>query len=343
MHLPNFPYAFNQAALKFPEEIKGLISIIIPIYNTSELYLKEALDSVAAQTFENWETILVNDGSTDKTVEKICTEYAEKDSRFRYVCKKKNEGLLLARKTGLENAKGEYIANLDSDDFYNPQFLEKMFAKIKERDYDFVWCDYNADKLNNEFGQSKLENCHKYAYFGVQMWNKLIKRNIYAKAFFPQIHLVSQEDHIQLLYVVYHSKLASYVPNVIFTWRKGHASASNPKNSISKKNRSADLTRGAAIIYTIMEQLFNASEAEAHTAFIEPFKHYFFLSKEDFAHYKIEYVENFVPAFLRGVKKSRDIKFFKKMVLILACKGFALPFRFYHKMGAIHFVYSQHG
>jgi glycosyltransferase involved in cell wall biosynthesis len=324
----NIPYAFNQAILKFPEETKGLISIIVPMYNTNELYLKEALNSIAAQTIENWEAILIDDGSTDKTVEKICAEYAEKDSRFKYV-HKSNEGTLLARKTGLENAKGEFIANLDHDDTYNPQFLEKMFAKIKERNYDFVWCDSNINKCNNEFNQSKLENCRKYIDFGIPTWNKLIKRNIYAKVLFPQIYILGQEDHIQLLQVIYHSELAAYVPDVFFHWRRGHASASSkPENGILRKNLSANNSRGAVAIYILMEQLFNASEAEKHVLFIEAFKHYFFLGKEDIAHYKIEYAENFIPAFLRGVKKSRKLKFFKKIALILACKGFALPFRF---------------
>jgi len=208
--LEKVPYTFESAVLKYQEETKGLVSIIIPVYNT-ELYIKEALDSVIAQTYKNWEAILVNDGSTDNSPE-ICVEYAKKDSRFIYICKEKNEGLLLARKTGLENARGEYIANLDSDDIYKPQFLEKMLAKIKEGDNDFVVCNFEGlggknppIKTRCKFSEDKLENCRNIRNFLPNVWNKLIKRSVYAKVLFPQTHIIYGEDFIQTISILYYS------------------------------------------------------------------------------------------------------------------------------------------
>ena len=98
-----------------------LFSVIIPIYNT-EPWLRECLDSVLAQTCGDYEAILVDDGSPDRSGE-ICEEYAARDSRFR-VIHKPNGGLVSARKAGLREARGEYVINLDSDDMIRPGLLE---------------------------------------------------------------------------------------------------------------------------------------------------------------------------------------------------------------------------
>ena len=90
------------------------VSIIVPIFNT-EQYLSRCLDSIESQTFNDWECILINDGSTDKS-ENICNEYANKDSRFK-VINQKNSGVSAARNAGLDVAKGEWIGFVDSDDW----------------------------------------------------------------------------------------------------------------------------------------------------------------------------------------------------------------------------------
>lgn len=96
------------------------VSIIAPIYNT-EKYLRECIDSILAQTYTDFELLLVNDGSTDKSGE-ICDEYAEKDSRIR-VFHQLNSGPSAARNLGLEYAKGEWISFVDSDDYVGINFL----------------------------------------------------------------------------------------------------------------------------------------------------------------------------------------------------------------------------
>jgi glycosyltransferase involved in cell wall biosynthesis len=108
---------FSLPIMKYSEQ-KELISIIVPICNTKKIHLKECLDSILVQTFSNWKAILVNDGSTDDTRETI-DEYTKRDSRF-IAIHKQNEGTLLSRKVGLENSKGEFVANIDHDDTYHP-------------------------------------------------------------------------------------------------------------------------------------------------------------------------------------------------------------------------------
>ena len=89
---------------------EGLIGVIVPVYNT-EKYIRKCLDSIIAQTYTNWEAILVNDGSTDNSG-KICDEYAAKDNRFK-VIHQENGGVSVARQTGLDNATGDYIIHCD--------------------------------------------------------------------------------------------------------------------------------------------------------------------------------------------------------------------------------------
>ena len=93
------------------------ISVIVPVYNT-EKYLHRCVDSILAQTFTDFELLLVNDGSPDKSGE-ICDEYAQKDTRVR-VFHKENGGVSSARNLGLENAQGKWITYVDGDDWIEP-------------------------------------------------------------------------------------------------------------------------------------------------------------------------------------------------------------------------------
>lgn len=115
------------------------ISIICPVYK-AENYLHQCIDSILAQTFTDWELILVDDGSPDSSGE-ICDKYANQDRRIRTI-HKQNEGVSVARQTGLEVAHGEYVIHVDSDDWVEPNMLEELYKKAKQDDADIVICDY---------------------------------------------------------------------------------------------------------------------------------------------------------------------------------------------------------
>lgn len=106
-----------------------LISIIVPCYNQAQ-YLSEALDSVMAQTYPNWECIVVNDGSLDNSDE-IARVYCDKDSRIKYL-KQNNQGVSIARNNGISHSSGEFILPLDGDDKIAPTYLEKAVAYFRE-------------------------------------------------------------------------------------------------------------------------------------------------------------------------------------------------------------------
>ena len=124
-----------------------MISIIIPVYN-AERYLHQCIESVIAQTFEDWEAILVNDGSKDDSLA-ICQEYAAKDKRIK-VIDKSNGGPSSARNKGLENAQGEFVYFMDADDWIETKFLEifvrngiKDAYETRQRYYENEDCDYD--------------------------------------------------------------------------------------------------------------------------------------------------------------------------------------------------------
>ena len=119
------------------EGSKALFSVIVPIYNT-EPYLRQCVDSLLGQSFQDFQLVLVDDGSPDGAGA-ICDEYAAGDSRITVV-HKKNGGLVSARKAGLAVCTGEYVLNVDSDDYVSPDHLEKFAAVIREHHPQVVLC-----------------------------------------------------------------------------------------------------------------------------------------------------------------------------------------------------------
>ncbi|OCG07689.1 hypothetical protein A9G13_05600 [Gilliamella sp. wkB178] len=117
-----------------------LVSIIIPIYNSSTSILN-TLASIEAQSYKNYEVIMINDGSIDNSLE-IIEKYQRKKNNV-IVYSQQNSGVSAARNKGIELANGEFITFLDSDDIYSPIFLEKMVSKQKEKNTNLVFCGYN--------------------------------------------------------------------------------------------------------------------------------------------------------------------------------------------------------
>lgn len=152
---------------------RPLVSVIVPCYNQGE-FVAEALDSVAAQRYSNWECIVVDDGSTDRTKE-ICLKYVDADNRFKYFYQI-NKGLPAARNFGIRFSKGEFIAFLDSDDFISPDKLERQIDLIdRNPEIDVVYGDYicfeNEDR-HNTWTYSRVELKQDTFRDFIQNWEK---------------------------------------------------------------------------------------------------------------------------------------------------------------------------
>ena len=136
-----------------------LFSIIVPIYKV-EKYLKCCVDSILTQSYADFEVILVDDGSTDSSPQ-ICDEYAVKDNRVK-VIHKPNGGLVSARKAGLEKANGEYIVNIDGDDYIRKDYLKEFADAIIEHNVDVVCVGYVEDCEGNVKENTDLNGLQGY-------------------------------------------------------------------------------------------------------------------------------------------------------------------------------------
>jgi glycosyltransferase involved in cell wall biosynthesis len=157
------------------------ISVIVPVYKV-EQYLHRCVDSILSQSFTDFELILVDDGSPDNCG-KICDEYAQKDSRVK-VFHKPNGGVSSARNLGLDNAKGEWIAFIDSDDFVDGDYLCELYSSSEEYNADFVaTVEYKVNNVNQTTTYlvsdnfSLLFTLYKFDY-GPTPWGKLYRTNI---------------------------------------------------------------------------------------------------------------------------------------------------------------------
>ena len=117
-------------------------SIIVPVYNC-EKYIGKCIDSILAQTFQDFELLLVIDGGVDASL-MICKDYASRDNRIS-VIEQENQGVSAARNNGLDHATGEYVFFVDSDDWVEPDYLEKLINKAEETDCDIVICGYYGE------------------------------------------------------------------------------------------------------------------------------------------------------------------------------------------------------
>lgn len=119
----------------------SLVSVIMPVFNVRP-YINEALDSLINQTYKNLEIIIVDDGSTDGSGE-ICDKYAAKDKRIRLI-HQENRGVSTARNVALDLMTGEFVAFIDADDAYEPEFISTMLGAIIRENSDIIQCRYTA-------------------------------------------------------------------------------------------------------------------------------------------------------------------------------------------------------
>ena len=135
------------------------VSVIVPVYNSADL-ISNTLTSVINQTHKNIEILVINDFSSDNSVD-IIKEYIDKDSRVKLFSLTQNSGVAVARNTGLENAEGEYIAFLDSDDSWAKDKIERQLSFMVEHDYKFSFTSYERiDDQGNKKNITAPENVH---------------------------------------------------------------------------------------------------------------------------------------------------------------------------------------
>ncbi len=164
-----------------------IISIIVPVYNV-ENYLYRCLDSISAQTFTDFEVLLINDGSTDNSGI-ICEEYAQKDKRFK-VFHKENGGVASARQLGIDKAIGEYSIHADGDDWMEKEMLSDMYKMITSQKADILITDFYVDSPAKKEVTYRLQKPSSLDHLTIikeilsnhlfgSLWHKLIRHELY--------------------------------------------------------------------------------------------------------------------------------------------------------------------
>ena len=214
-----------------------LVSVIVPIYNV-EQYLRRCIDSILSQTYNNFELILVDDGSPDNCG-KICDEYAKKHPQIK-VIHQNNQGLSAARNNAVPKAKGEYITFIDSDDFVTIDYLQYLVSLIQKYDAQisvggFVY-QYESGKLKQPKEETKtsflspedaLEIMNYARGFGLTAWGKLYKRPLIEANPYPVGKLY--EDIATTYKIVGGSTGVAYGNKQIYYWQQR-------SNSIMRSN-----------------------------------------------------------------------------------------------------------
>lgn len=210
-----------------------LISIIVPIYNV-EKYLKQCIDSIINQTYKNIEIILIDDGSPDRCGA-ICDEYSKKDNRI-IVIHKKNGGLSDARNRGIDIANGKYLTFIDSDDFVDSDYIEKLYNSIKLHNTQIAQCGISKVNKSNEtitklcYEGNGVKTSHeilndlygKHIIENVVVWNKMYAKELFANIRFPvgKIH----EDEFTTYKIFYSVNNISLLKDCLYNYRQTNES-----------------------------------------------------------------------------------------------------------------------
>lgn len=222
------------------------ISIIVPVYNV-EKFLSKCIDSILSQTFKDFELILVNDGSADKSLE-ICKYYKSLDERI-CIIDKINGGLSSARNAGLEKAKGDYIGFIDSDDYVHPKMFELLYREIIKYNADISICDFEKvynymDNKNFSYESnhvlvkclSNIEAIEKIntknGVTFVIACNKLYKKNLFNKLRYKEN--VIHEDEFMAHRILYKAERIIYINEPLYFYVQREGSIMNSKSKISK-------------------------------------------------------------------------------------------------------------
>ncbi len=195
-----------------------LVSIIVPCYNV-ELYLKDCVESILAQTYSNWELILVNDGSSDKTPQ-LCDQYVANDQRIK-VLHKANGGLVSARNAGYETTTGEWIMYLDGDDWIETNTCEEIVKQIERHSPEIIFWK-TLQNLNGKTITGKAEwKCSesKRVYFGSECQDLAYNTLIYNSGISTAFSKLLKRDFIEKYQLWHNPKLRQGAEGIEFSLR----------------------------------------------------------------------------------------------------------------------------
>lgn len=230
----------------FPKDVT--FSILVPLYNTPERFLREMIESVTAQTYGKWELCLA-DGSDDAHdfVGRICQEYRQKDSRIKYQKLVKNEGISGNTNECYKMATGNYIALFDHDDLLHPCVLFAYMQAICEKDADYIYCDEATFKGNSINHMITLHFKPDFAPDNLLANNYICHFSVFSRELLESGELFrsqfdGSQDHDMILRLTAKAKHIVHIPRILYYWRSHKGSVAS---SIDAKTYAIDAAKGA--------------------------------------------------------------------------------------------------
>jgi len=215
---------------------EGLVSIITPTYNCGR-FIAETMDTVLAQTYTDWEMIIVDDCSTDNTRE-IVETYMAKDPRIHYHCLEQNSGAAVARTTAMALAEGEYMAFLDSDDLWTADKLERQLAFMKENDYAFSCTAYEQIDEESQSLDRVIKTVKKTDYnrllLDCPVGNSTVMYSVAKMGKFEVPNIRKRNDDALWLQMLKKEKYIWGMPDVLMRYRIRQNSISSNKLKVIK-------------------------------------------------------------------------------------------------------------
>lgn len=277
---PNAEEAKRQRETKFDRDIK--FSVLVPLYNTPEKFLRQAIESVLAQTYENWELCLADGSDAEHgSVEKICKEYMEKDRKYLQQCNSSlskrivykklshNEGISGNTNACYSMATGNYIALFDHDDVLHPSVLYEYMKAICEKGADYIYCDETTFKGNKtiddmitlhfkpDFAPDNLRANNYICHFSA-FDRKLLEGTELFRSQFD-----GSQDHDMILRLTSRAKCVVHVPKLLYYWR---SHAGSVASDINAKSYAIEAAKGAVSAH-LTEQGFHNFEISSTKAF----------------------------------------------------------------------------
>jgi glycosyltransferase involved in cell wall biosynthesis len=216
---------------------EGLVSIITPVYN-GEKYIVETIESVLNQTYTNWEMLITDDGSTDRSAE-IIREYQKKDNRILFF-QQKNAGSAAARNNGIRHARGQYIALLDADDIWEVNFLKRQTDFLKEKNAILVYSSYKRINEKSEECLKPLIARSSVTYKQMLLTNYigcltgLYDRTKYGKIYLREELKSLRDDYVYWLDIIKLAGIAYGNPETLAKYRFLNSSTTGKKLKLIK-------------------------------------------------------------------------------------------------------------
>ena len=215
---------------------EGLVSIITPTYNCGR-FIGETIESVQKQTYANWEMVIVDDCSIDRTKE-IVEEYISKDARIQYYCLENNSGAAVARTRAMQLADGEYMAFLDADDLWTEDKLEKQLQFMKQNKYAFSCTSYEQidedGNLTNKIVKTIPKTSYNRLLLDCPVGNSTVMYSVKKMGKFEVPNIRKRNDDALWLQMLKKEKYIMGMPDILMKYRIRRNSISSNKLKVIK-------------------------------------------------------------------------------------------------------------